>query len=136
MAAPPKRPGPFASKTPNGPDKEYRQIGIALPRFYLRVLVGEAAFIGMRRSQILELLVLRKAGLLRVERAPSAPRYRVERKELEEVERYLWHCRTEIKEHLDRMRERMGNLPPRAWVILALNEWIGLPSGVGDLSPA
>jgi hypothetical protein len=27
----------------------------------------------------------------------------------------------------------MGNLPPRAWVILALNEWIGLPSGVGDL---
>src|SRR5687768_6396264 len=132
--APTKRPDPFGSKT-QGPDKEYRQIGIALPRFYLRVLDTEAAFVGMRRSQILELLVLRKAGLLRVERSPSAPKYRVQRKELEEVERYLWHCRTEIKDHLDRMREQMGNLPPRAWVTLALNEWIGLPSGVGDLGP-
>jgi hypothetical protein len=27
----------------------------------------------------------------------------------------------------------MGNIPPRSWVILALNEWVGLPAGVGDL---
>jgi hypothetical protein len=27
----------------------------------------------------------------------------------------------------------MGNIPPRSWVILALNEWIGLPAGVSDL---
>jgi hypothetical protein len=27
----------------------------------------------------------------------------------------------------------MGNIPPRSWVVLALNEWIGLPSGVSDL---
>jgi len=134
MAPSPKRPSPLDNRhTPHGPDKEYRQIGFALPRFYLRVLDGEAAFLGQRRSQVLEMLVLRKAGLLRVERVPSAPKYRVGRDELREVERYIWHCRTEIKDHLDRMRERMGNLPPRAWVILALNEWIGLPSGVGDL---
>jgi hypothetical protein len=47
--------------------------------------------------------------------------------------RFVWHCRPEIKEHLDRLRERMGTIPPRSWVILALNEWIGLPAGVGDL---
>ena len=134
MVKPPKRPDPFASRaTPHGPDKEYRQIGFALPKFYLRVLDGEAAFLGQRRSQVLELLVLRKAGRLVVERSPHAPKYRVEGDELHEVERYLWHCRTEIKEHLDRLRERMGNIPPRTWVTLALNEWIGLPSGVGDL---
>ena len=133
MAAPPKRPSPFDRKTPRGPDKEYRQIAVALPMFYLRVVEEEAAFLGMRRSQVLEILVLRKAGLLRVERAAAAPKYRIGRNELEETERYLWHCRTAIKEHLDHMRVRMGNLPPRSWVILALNEWIGLPSGVGDL---
>jgi hypothetical protein len=33
----------------------------------------------------------------------------------------------------DELRERIGNVPPRAWVILALNEWIGLPAGLGDL---
>jgi len=100
----------------------------------MRVLDGEAAFLGQRRAQVLELLVLRKVGLLGVERAPCAPRYEVEGNELHEVERYIWHCRGEIKAHLDRLRERMGNVPPRAWVILALNEWIGLPAGVGDLT--
>jgi hypothetical protein len=30
----------------------------------------------------------------------------------------------------------MGNIPPRSWVILAVNEWIGLPSGVRDLDAA
>jgi len=134
MAPPPKRPNPFDKRTTSvGPDKEFRQIGFALPKFYMRVLEGEAAFLKQRRSQILEMLVLRKAGLLRVERVPSAPKYRVKRDELLEVERYIWHCRTEIKEHLDRLRERMGAIPPRTWVMLALNEWIGLPSGVGDL---
>ncbi len=120
--------------TGGGPGTDaYVQLSLHLPKFYLRVLDGEATFLGQRRAQILELLVLRKVGLLRVERAPSAARYEVKGNELHEVERYIWHCRRELKAHLDRLRERMGNVPPRAWVILALNEWIGLPAGVGDL---
>jgi hypothetical protein len=112
----------------------YVQMAFHLPKFYLRVLDGEAAYLaGQRRAQILELLVLRKAGLLRVERSPSAPRYQIRRGELDELERYLWHCRREVKEHLDRLLERMGKIPPRAWVMLALNEWIGMPAGMGDL---
>ena len=121
--------------TPPPSDKGYTQLSFQLPRFYLRVLDGEAAFLGQRRSQLLELLVLRKVGLLTVERSPSAPKYKPNRRELQEVDRFVWHLRPEIKAHLTRLRERLGNLPPKNWVILAINEWVGLPSGVGDLDP-
>jgi hypothetical protein len=131
MARPPRKP-PRAVYL-GGPGDPYVQLSIHLPKFHLRVLDGEAAFLGQHRAQFLELLVLRKVGLLRVERALSAPKYEVKGNELHEVVRYIWHCRRELKVHLDRLRERMGNVPPRSWVILALNEWIGLPAGVGDL---
>jgi hypothetical protein len=112
----------------------YYQIGMMLPRFYLRVLDEEGAYLGgMRRSQILDLLVLRKAGRLRLERSPAAPKYKLKPDEIEELERYLWHCRVEIKTLFDLLRERTGNILARPWVILALNEWIGLPAGVSDL---
>jgi hypothetical protein len=111
----------------------YVQIAFQLPKFYLRILDSETEFLGrMRRSQLLELLVLRKAGLCRFERAATA-KYRPAPGELEEFERYIWHCRNEIKAQLDVLRARLGNLPPRSWVVLALNEWIGLPGGVSDL---
>lgn len=127
---------PFESKsTPVGSEKDaYFQIGVQLPKFYLRVLDGEGAYLAdMRRSQVLELLVLRKAGRLRIERSPHAPEYRAAPGELEALDRYLRHCRREIKALLDLLRERMGGIPPRSWIILAVNEWIGLPAGMGDL---
>jgi hypothetical protein len=114
-------------------NQPYVQLSFQLPAFYLRVLDGEAELLSQRRSTLLELLVLRKSGGILVERSPSAPKYRLDRRELHQLKRYVWHCRPDIKERLDRLRERMGNIPPRSWVILALNEWIGLPAGVGDL---
>lgn len=114
-------------------NQPYVQLSFQLPAFYLRVLDGEAELLSQRRSTLLELLVLRKSGGILVERSPSALKYRLDRRELHELKRYVWHCRPDIKERLDRLRERMGNIPPRSWVILALNEWIGLPAGVGDL---
>ncbi len=97
------------------------------------MLDSEAEYLGrMRRSQLLELLVLRKAGLCTFERTSTA-KYRADPDEIDTLERYIWHCRTEIKTHLDTLRARVGNVPPRSWVVLALNEWIGLPSGVRDL---
>jgi len=131
-----ERRNPFESKTtPLGTEKDgYVQIGVQLPKFYLRVLDGEGEYLGgMRRSQVLELLVLRKAGRLRVERSTHAPEYRPAPGELDDLDRYLWHSRREIKVILDLLRERMGGIPPRSWIILALNEWIGLPAGMGDL---
>src|SRR6266545_4412891 len=133
-----KIPMPPRSKNPEitrlGPEAGgYAQIAFQLSKFYLRVLDSEAEYLGrMRRSQLLELLVLRKAGLCKFERT-STVNYSAEPNEIDELERYIWHCRTEIKNLLDGLRARMGNVPPRSWVVLALNEWIGLPSGVRDL---
>lgn len=133
MAQAPKHPKPVNRATPAPTEKGYTQLSFLLPRFYLRVLDGEADFLSQRRSQILEFLVLRKVGLLTVARSTQAPTYKPSRTELDEVDRFVWHLRPEIKAHLDGLRARMGNLPPKTWVVLALNEWIGLPSGVSDL---
>src|SRR5688572_24260684 len=116
--------------TPVAWTKGYTQLSFLLPRFYLDVLDSEAAFSGLRRTQLLELLVLRKVGRLKVERSKSAPKYKSAPRDLEEADRFVWHIRPELNADLTRLRRQMGNLPPKAWVILALNEWIGLPSGV------
>ena len=61
---------------------------------------------------------------------PTAPKAA----DLEETgERFVWHCRSELKKQFDDLRMQMGNVPPRTWITLALNEWIGRPSGVSDL---
>lgn len=127
--------GPRAKATPAPTEKGYAQVALLLPAFYIRVLDGEAAFLGQRRSQILELLVLRKLGLLVVERAPSAPKYTVKSGELDKQDRFVWHCRGDVKKQFDELRRRMGNIPPKTWITLALNEWIGLPSGMSELTP-
>jgi len=130
-----RRESHHAEPPPPPVEPDYVQVAFQLPKFYLRVLDNEAEFLGrMRRSVFLELLVLRKAGLCKFERV-ATQKYGPEAGELEELERYLWHCRIEIKRLLDGLRARLGNLPPRSWVVLALNEWIGLPGGVSDLDP-
>ena len=116
-------------RTPTGPPDAYVQLSFHLPKFYLRVLDGEAAFLRIRRAQVLEQLVSRKMGRVRLERSPSAPKYKVQPNELRDVARYLWHCRKDVKAELDQLREKLGNIPARDWVILALNEWIGFPGG-------
>jgi hypothetical protein len=116
-------------------NQTYVQLSFQLPAFYVHVLDGEAELLSQRRSTLLELLVLRKAGVIQLERSANAPKIKLDRSELHVLKRYVWHCRPDIKERLDRLRERMGNIPPRSWVILALNEWIGLPAGVSDLGP-
>jgi len=121
--------------TPVPTEKGYTQVALALPAFYIRVLDGEADFLGQRRSQILELLLLRKLGLLVVERAASAPKYAIKAGELDQLDRFVWHCKADVKKQFDALRLRMGNIPPKTWIVLALNEWIGLPSGMADLTP-
>lgn len=117
-----------------GSSQPYIQLSFQLPSSYVRVLDGEAELLSQRRSTLLDLLVLRKSGgVIKLERSPDAPKYRMDRRDLHIMHRYVWHCRPEIKRRLDDLRERMGNIPARSWVILALNEWIGLPAGVGDL---
>ena len=35
----------------------------------------------------------------------------------------------------DELRLRMGGISSKEWIRLALNEWIGMPSGVAELGP-
>ena len=53
--------GPMRA-TPPPSEKGYTQLSFALPKYYVDVLDKEAAFLGQRRSQLLEMLVLRKLG--------------------------------------------------------------------------
>jgi len=126
-------PGSSAKNTPRPNDRGFTSIRLTLPRFYMRVLDGDAAFLGQRRSEFLDLMIQRKAGLLKAERSSRAPKYKMEAGELDETEQYLWYCRDAMRTHLDALRKKMGNIAPTNFVILALNEWIGLPSGIRDL---
>ena len=46
--------------TPAPSEKGYTQLSFALPKYYIDVLDKEAAYLSQRRSQLLEMLVLRK----------------------------------------------------------------------------
>jgi hypothetical protein len=102
------------------------QIGVRLPVAALRILDGEAACYGWARGQFLDALVWHKYGQgLRLERLASAPRYRFKTEDWTTTERWLWYLRPETKSRLDELRMKMGNIKPAAWIVLALNEWIG-----------
>jgi hypothetical protein len=67
----------------------------------MRVLDTEANFLGLRRSQFLELLFLRAIGLHAITRLPMAPTYELKRDELVECVKYLWYIRKELKKLVD-----------------------------------
>jgi hypothetical protein len=83
------------------------------------------------------MLVLRKLGRMVLERAPTAPKHSPPtREDLEATDSFVWHIRGEIKDLFDELRLRMGGISSKEWIRLALNEWIGLPSGLADLGPS
>ena len=75
MASPGRKPltGRSRSKSGSAGGVEYIQIGLTLPRFYLDVLESDANFLGIRRAQVLEFILLRKLGLITATRVPGAP---------------------------------------------------------------
>lgn len=130
-AAGPSRATPLPSEKAG-----YTQLSFALPRYYIDLLDREAEFLVLRRSQLLEMLILRKLGKMVLERAASAPKHAPpKREDLEATDRFVWHIRAEIKDLFDELRLRMGGISSKEWIRLALNEWVGLPSGVSDLAP-
>ena len=110
---------------------DYTQIGISIPKAHMRVLDTEANFLGLRRSQFLELLFLRTIGQHAITRLPIAPTYELKREELAESVKYLWYIRKELKKLVDDYMLRTG-LKTSGWIVVALNEWAGLaPSKQG-----
>jgi len=104
---------------------DYTQIGISIPKAHMRVLDTEANFLGLRRSQFLELLFLRTIGLNAITRLAMAPTYELKREELAESVKYLWYIRKELKKLVDDYMLRTG-LKTSGWIVVALNEWAGL----------
>jgi hypothetical protein len=104
------------------------QIGVRLPRATMRILETEAEVHRWPRSTFLELLVRHQLGDgLRLERSPDAPkRYRFSDADWEETERWIWYVRPETKDDLDKLRRRLGNIKPAAWIAMTLNQWVGL----------
>jgi len=105
------------------------QVGVMLPRATLRMIDGEAAYYGWRRSTFLEALLLHKLGRgLRLERQPDAPKYKFKKDDWTNNVRYIWYLRSDLKERFDQLRLRTGNIRPQAWIVLAVNEFVGLPT--------
>jgi hypothetical protein len=48
------------------------------------------------------------------------------------MERYAWYLPTADVEAFEAERLSMGNVSPSAWVIFALNKWIGRPDGLRE----
>ena len=86
---------------------------------------GEPNFLGLRRSQLLELLFLRAIGQNAITRLAIAPTYELKREELGESVKYLWYIRKELKKLVDDDMLRTG-VKTSGWIVMALNEWAGL----------
>ena len=114
-------------KTPTPSERGYIQVQLAFPTVYQDILDKEAELLGIRRAQFLEYLVRRKDGSFPLTRPATGPTYKIPR-DLGEPSRYIWHCRDEVKARFDELRQRLGNIPPTNWFILALNEWLGMPA--------
>lgn len=114
-----------ALTTPIRSSKDWIQIAVTIPKGHLRVLDTEAELLGLRRSQLLDLLLLNKLGQRVLSRPPVAPTYRFLRGEQAETERYLWYLRRVLKKYLDEYLLKVG-IKPSAFVVLMLNEWAHL----------
>jgi hypothetical protein len=102
--------------------RDYVQVALTLPNAHLRVLDTEACMLGLRRSQLLELLFLNDLGHESVVRMDIAPAYSFTREERTNSERILWYVRPGLKKLLDDHLLRLG-LRPSAWVAVTLNRW-------------
>ena len=120
------RKSPMA-KTPTPSERGFIQVQLNFPSAYQDILDAEAALLQIKRSQFLEFLVRRKDGTFPLSRPSSGPTHKIP-EDLGESSRYIWHCHKDVKDRLDELRLRLGNIPPTNWFILALNEWLGLPA--------
>jgi hypothetical protein len=111
--------------TPVASSRDFAQVALTLPKAHLRVLDTEASLLGLRRSQLLELLLLNDLGHRALLRLEIAPTYEFTRAELSDTERLLWYIRPEVKKLFDEHCLQLG-LKSSAWAVTALNRWAGI----------
>jgi hypothetical protein len=108
------------------------QIAVTLPRATLRIIDHECAPMGWRRSVLLTMLLVSKLGRCQFERRRVAPQYTFNADDWTTTVRFLWSLNATLMAEFDDLRLRSGNLRPRAWLVFAVNVWVGLPMPVGE----
>ena len=105
--------------------RQLMQVVLTLPKAHVRVLDTEAAMLGLRRYQFVELLFLSELGQAILTRPSYMQSYQFVRREIDETQRVLIYFRPEVKklfeEHLARQGQR-----PSSWVAMALRNWAQL----------
>jgi hypothetical protein len=101
------------------------QVVLTLPKAHVRVLDTEAAMLGLRRYQFIELLFLSELGQAILTRPGYMQSYQFVRSEISETQRVLIYFRPEVKRLFDEYLARQGQRPS-SWVALALRNWAHL----------
>ena len=78
------------------------------------------------------MLIVSKLGRFRFERRRGAPQYSFNADDWTTTVRYLWSLHATLKAEFDELRLRSGNLRAQAWIVLAVNQWVGLPTPFGQ----
>jgi hypothetical protein len=73
-------------------------------------------------------LVRRHAGMVGLERGAARPPVEVpQAKDLGEEVVWQWNVPRDVRALMDKMAEQCGGLPAKAWVMILLFDWLGLP---------
>jgi hypothetical protein len=112
-------------------EKGIQMIGVSLPVAYLRIIDTERQLMGSSRNHFMSQIVLRKVGLLPLERPRHAPPvYDVTDDELRAYKAWTWYLKPEIKQHLDKDMLQLGKRNYGDWITSSVNDWIGKPRGL------
>jgi hypothetical protein len=112
-------------------EKGIQMIGVTLPEAYLRIIDTERELMGSSRNHFMSQLVLRKAGLLPLERPKHAPpKYEVKDEELRSYKFWTWYMKPDVKKLLDADMLQMGKRKPGDWITSIINDWLGKPGGL------
>jgi hypothetical protein len=101
------------------------QVVLTLSKAHLRVLDTEAAMLGLRRYQFVELLFLSEVGQSILTRPGYMQPYEFVRTEIGATQRVLIYFRPEVKKLFDAHLARLG-MRPSSWVATALRSWAHL----------
>jgi hypothetical protein len=103
------------------------QIGVRLPRATLRMLDAEAACFNWSRGELLDALMWQEIdGRVKLTRPREAPkRYKFTKEDWTTPERWIWYLTTDGEQRVRDHLLRLGNLRPAAWIVLAVNKWVG-----------
>jgi hypothetical protein len=98
---------------------------LTLSKAHIRVLDTEAALLGLRRYQFVELLFIGELGQSILVRPTYMQAYQFVRGEIGETQRVLIYFRPEVKKLFDQHLARLGQRPS-SWVATALRNWAQL----------